>query len=192
MSIFLIKLKLLFFKMKIFLMSKIKRIKYVECIEIAKNKFKNDYKILAITIRENNITYWKIVDLFLSEELENKQYSLNVNGKNESAAKHNYNEILIYNTETKKEKIINKENINNYKNYRILSVRGALRGQPIWKIQDNNLKNLLKDRLVSIRHAEEEIVANDYREGVFIMKHKITKRILILWCESYKIAMKKS
>ncbi len=164
----------------------------MECIEIAKNKFKNDYKILAITIRENNITYWKIVDLFLSEELENKQYSLNVNGKNESAAKHNYNEILIYNTETKKEKIINKENINNYKNYRILSVRGALRGQPIWKIQDNNLKNLLKDRLVSIRHAEEEIVANDYREGVFIMKHKITKRILILWCESYKIAMKKS
>lgn len=163
----------------------------MDCIEIAKNKFKKDYKIIAVTVKEDNFMFWQIVDPLLLDDMEDKQYALVINKFTKSAIDYNHDDIYIYDFELKRERIIKRDLIHTDMKYSILGVRGRYFSKPIWKIEEDNLKLKLKGKLISFRHCEEEFVANDYREGIFIMKNKLTKKIVILDCKSHKIVMKK-
>jgi len=162
----------------------------MECLDHVKLNFK-DYFIIAYVTKVNSEFLWKLIDYELIDAYKDAQHSLVLKNKLIHAEDHDFKSIYIYDIEKGYDYFTSTDNLED-KNYKVLANRGRVRSAPIWRLVDTSLQDKYFGTLLTLKFREETYNALDYRENVVALKHKFTKDLLLIHCDSRKIAMKKS
>lgn len=162
----------------------------VSCIEkMIKLYNKSDYTILAYVIKINGCKVWSLIDHNLINDYKNAQHSLPFKQKNHNAEDYNFKSVYIFDIEKGENRLTTTCNLKD-NNYLILAKRGRVLSNPVWKLIDKKLQDKYEKSLVTLKNKGDFYHASDYREKVVAIKHKISKEIMLIHCESRKIALK--
>ena len=146
---------------------------------------KEDYSIIAISLHNfDKQNTWHLMDIDYIERFKDKQPTLKFGGFKAEAFKYPAYTKLVYHEDKNKRFVITPEkeeelrrrNVN-VDNLKVLAERTRLAQYgEIWNIKDIRLSNLYRDQLISLRIGEDTYNAYEYREKVFIIKHRFSKK----------------
>jgi hypothetical protein len=146
---------------------------------------KEDYSIIAISLHNfDNQNTWHLIDIDYIERFKDKQPTLKFGGFKAEAFKYPAYTKLVYHEDKNKRYVITPEKEKELKNknidinnLKILAERTRLaQFGEIWNIKDERLANLYRDQLISLKIGEVSYNAYEYREKVFIIKHKLSNK----------------
>ena len=160
----------------------------MECLDNIKIKFK-DFKIISYIDNVDNENLWKLVDLDLIDSYKNAQHTLNIKNKIIYAEEYNFKSIIVFDIDKGIDKVSDTDSLDS-NNYKVLATRGRVHSNPIWRIIDPMLQDKYHETLLSIKYHGITYNAADYRLKVVAIKHIFSNEIMLIHCNSLKVALK--